>query len=85
VRHPGNAGLNIFAAFVFMFLPERPSEATGDSSNVEMSSGQSANHGDVLTQILQLKNLLDGGAITQSEFDELKRRILKTSGPQNTL
>ena len=48
-----------------------PTVAIGEGQGDSQSPGT-----DRVTQLMQLKTLLDGGALTQDEFEQEKRRIL---------
>lgn len=48
-----------------------PTVAIGEGQGDSQSPGT-----DRVTQLIQLKTLLDGGALTQDEFEQEKRRIL---------
>ena len=51
------------------------SQATSSSQNVENSGSQPAQD-DVSTKLLEMKKLLDAGAITQEDYDKVKNQLL---------
>lgn len=55
--------------------PAQTSQATSSSQNVENSGSQSAQD-DVSTKLLEMKKLLDAGAITQEDYDKVKNQLL---------
>ena len=55
--------------------PAQTSQATSSSQNVENSGSQPAQD-DVSTKLLEMKKLLDAGAITQEDYDKVKNQLL---------
>jgi hypothetical protein len=64
----GESGLNIFAN------DEKRVRIVNQTGGAPRVAGPG--EPNIATQILRIKELLDGGAITKAEFDELKRRII---------
>ena len=55
--------------------PAQTSQETSSSQNVENSGSQPAQD-DVSTKLLEMKKLLDAGAITQEDYDKVKNQLL---------
>ena len=61
------SGLNIFA---------NDEKTVRIVNQMDVARQVAARKSGVSTEIARLKGLLDSGAITQSEFDQLKRKII---------
>ena len=55
--------------------PAQTSQAAPSSQNVQNGGSQSA-QADVSTKLLEMKKLLDAGAITQEDYDKVKNQLL---------
>lgn len=57
----------------------QPEQAAPPQSEQPAPAAQPASGEDTVTQLTKLKELLDGGALTQAEFDAQKQKILAGS------